>query len=312
VQPADNADLLAALGNHLLAAEEEGGPRRNDARRRVINALRSTEVLVAWTNGGPELGRGIYASRVVRLFSDDEAAEACAAYRSDGVPPAQYRQVRADKSWWSQAISDLGVTDAVINPAGPAGITFDADEGLRPRLLARRPHDARNWANLAWRAEQRAEQEVILTEMVRVKTNNDPASFDQALMRRKEQTGRFGDHLWHHAGGDVLVQPPDIYGDSSLKNGNTCLHVARLWGSAGQTDRCFDDLVLGGRLLVDGLENDHLNDHDWTWSCNTLAVIAAAAEDMDLADCRDETKQLSAAAARFPRDPNFEPRPSPA
>ncbi len=65
-------------------------------------------------------------------------------------------------------------------------------------------------------------------------------------------------------------------------------------------------------MLVDGLENDHLNDHDWTWSCNTLAVIAAAAEDMDLADCRDETKQLSAAAARFPRDPNFEPRPSPA
>ncbi len=94
--------------------------------------------------------------------------------------------------------------------------------------------------------------------------------------------------------------------------GNGCLHHAELWGSVGQTDRCFDDLVLGGRILVDSLEHDLLDDHDQTWSCNTLAVIAAAAEDMDLTNRRDETRQLAAAATRFPRDPNFEPRPSPA
>jgi len=312
VEPADNADLLAALGNHLIAAEEEGGPRRSDARRVVINALRSTEVLVAWAGEGPELGRGIYASRVVRLFSDDEAAQACAAYRPVGATPPQYRQARADKDWWSQAISDWGVTHAVINPAGPAAVTFNAKEGLRPRLLGRRPHDAGKWLDLAWRAEQRADQEVILTEIAATLAEGDREPYEQAVLRRKDQTGRFGDHLWHHAGGDLSIGGPNLYGDSAAKSGSSYLYIAELWGSAGQTDRCFDDLVLGGRILVDSLEHDGLDEHDRIWSCNGLAVMAAAAEDMDLADRREETQQLSAAAVRFPRDPNFEPRPTPA
>ncbi len=311
MEPADNADLLAALGNHLIAAEEEGGPRRSDARRVVINALRSTEVLVVWAEQGPELGRGIYASRVLRLFSDDEAAQACAAYRPVGATPPQYRQARADKDWWSQAISDWGVTHAVINPAGPAAVTFNAKEGLRPRLLGRRPHDAGSWVDLAWRTEQRGGQEVILAEMAKAKARANKGAFEKGLLRRKAQSERFSDHLWHHAGSDLTVGGPNLFNDSALTMGSACLRFAELWGSAGQTDRCFDDLIRGGGILVDSLEHDVLNDHDRIWSCNGLAVMAAAAEDMDLADRREETEKLSEAATRFPRDPNFAPRPTP-
>jgi len=249
---------------------------------------------------------------VLRLFSDDEAAQACAAYRPVGATPPQYRQARADKDWWSQAISDWGVTHAVINPAGPAAVTFNAKEGLRPRLLGRRPHDAGSWVDLAWRAEQRADQEVILAGMAKAKALADRGAFEKALLRRKAQSERFSDHLWHHEGGEMIIQPPDLFGDPAIKLGSGCMRHADLWGSAGQTDRCFDDLVLGGHILVQSLEHDELNERDRTWSCNTLAVIAAAAEDMDLTNRREETEELSAAAARFPRDPNFAPRPSPA
>lgn len=246
------------------------------------------------------------------LFSDDEAAQACATYRPADVALPQYSQIQADKDWWSHAISDWGVTDAVINPAGPAAATFAAKEGLHPRLLSRQPHNAGHWVNLAWRAEQRADQETILDEMTEAKARTDRGAFENALLRRKAQGEGYGDDLWHHAGSDLTVGGPNLFNDSALTMGNACLRFAELWGSAGQTDRCFDDLVLGGRILVDSLEHDGLNEHDRTWSCNGLAIIAAAVEDMDLADRREETEELSAAAARFPRDPNFAPRPTPA
>jgi hypothetical protein len=248
--------LLLRLMLSQRAAARDPAQSRQQAEKITaqisVVLARATVKVAGDLDGEPMVGAGLAQTRVLRVFTDDEALQAWAEARAQGEPLPRPLAV-GDAPTLDTLVKATSVTDLLLNPAGPGALRMPADFYRKRSGPFFRPAagvEDHPWLRPDGRAETRRALAELLSELGEVVTNEEEARFQPLANEASELAGSFSDLvslgrvLWLGTTRDarrhgVSRQAVELY-----------LTMAKRWGDMGESTRCLQALLAGGRVLT--------------------------------------------------------------
>jgi hypothetical protein len=248
--------LLLRLMLSQRAAARDPSESRQQAEKITaqigVVLARATVTVAADPDARPMVGAGLAQTRVLRVFTDDEALEAWADTRAQGEPLPTSLTV-GDAPTLDSLVKETSATGLLLNPAGPGALRMPAEfyrKRSGPFFRPTAAFDGHPWLRPEGRMETRRRLSDLLTELGDAVANEDEVRFQPLADEASEIAGSFSDLislgriLWLGTTRDagrhgVSRETVELY-----------LTMAKRWGDMGESTRCLQALLAGGRVLV--------------------------------------------------------------
>ncbi len=253
---ADNPPLLRFMLAQRAAARDPGRTRQNAEKigaQIPIALARATVTVPADPDHEPIVGAGLAQTRVLSFFTDDEAFSAWAEERAPGEPVPIPLAV-GDSPTVDSLVDASSPTTLVLNPAGPGGLGMPADVYRKrsgPLLRPSVGFEDHPWLRPEGRGESRRRLADLLTDLGEVVANEEEDRFQPLADEASELAGSFSDLvslgrlLWLGTTRDARRH------GSSRHTVELYLTMAKRWGDLGESTRCLQAILAGGRVLTE-------------------------------------------------------------